>query len=197
MSREIRWLARELRPGPQRRRPLWWRLVGWILRHLPELLAALLLIRTWQAATDRIGPLWTTVLTGALVVGVVGWPRSRRWLLAVAGCWLTRHRLRTALTELRLCSRSGRLPVVVALLPTPVGERVWLCCPVGVAAEDIAEETERLRSACYARDVRITRNRRYSALVVIDVIRRDPLASKRPFHSPLGDLNPGGGGGRG
>jgi hypothetical protein len=74
---------------------------------------------------------------------------------------------------------------------------VWLCCPVGVAVEDLADEVERLRAACYARDVRITRDRRYSALVVLDVIRRDPLAAGRPVRSPLGDLNPSGGGGRG
>lgn len=192
MSREVRWLARELRPGPVRRRPVWWRVVGWVLRHLPEILAIILAIRAWQVCSARIGPLWTNLLGCALAVGAVGWRRSRRWLLAVFGCLLTRHRLRTALAELRLCSRAGRLPILLALLPTPVGERVWLCCPVGVAAEDIAEETERLRSACYARDVRVTRDRRYSALVVLEVVRRDPLASGQPVRCPLPDTFPGG-----
>ncbi|MCA1704173.1 MAG: hypothetical protein LC808_13270, partial [Actinobacteria bacterium] len=49
----------------------------------------------------------------------------------------------------------------------------------------IADETDRLRAACFARDIRITRDRRFSALVVIEVIRRDPLAASAPVPSPL------------
>jgi hypothetical protein len=41
-------------------------------------------------------------------------------------------------------------------------ERVWLCCPRGVSAEDIAEETDRLCAVCVARDIRVIRNRRFS-----------------------------------
>ncbi|MGH3817331.1 MAG: hypothetical protein ACRDRE_06110 [Pseudonocardiaceae bacterium] len=99
---------------------------------------------------------------------------------------LTRARLRAAFEELRLSRRSGRLPVTFAVVPTAVGERVWLCCPIGVCAEDIAEETDRLRAACFARDIRITRDHRFSALIVIEVIRRDPLATTTPITSPLG-----------
>jgi hypothetical protein len=43
-----------------------------------------------------------------------------------------------------------------------VGERVWLCCPMGVSADDIAEETDRLCAVCVARDIRVIRNRRFS-----------------------------------
>jgi hypothetical protein len=56
---------------------------------------------------------------------------------------VTRARLRAAFHELRLSRRSGRLPFTVTLVPTAVGERVWLCCPLGVSAEDIASETDR------------------------------------------------------
>jgi hypothetical protein len=187
VSRDLRALGRELRPVPTvRRRSLVGRLLGWVFRHLPEIVLLLLVIRVWQACADRIGPLWTDLLGGGLVVVLVWWRRSRRWLLAVLGCMVTRARLRAAFAELRLCRRSGRLPFTVALVPTPVGERVWLLCPVGVSAEDIADESDRLRAACFAREVRTTRDRRFSALVVLDVIRRDPLASSRPVGSPLG-----------
>ena len=187
VSREYRALGRELRPGPEaKHRSLLGRSVGWVFRHLPEILLVLLLIRLWQITAQQIGPLWTNVLTVAAVIGLVWWRPSRRWLTAMVGCMLTRARLRAAFTELRLSRRSGRLPFVVALVPTVVGERVWLCCPLGVSAEDIAEETDRLRAACFARDVRVTRDRRFSALVVIEVIRRDPLATTTPITSPLG-----------
>lgn len=134
-------LGRELRPGPQaKRRSVVGQLLGWVFRHLPEIIVALLLIRAWQLTAEQIGPLWTTALSVTLAVGLVGWRRSRRWLTAVAGCMLTRAQLRAAFTELRLSRRSGRLPFTVALVPTAVGERLWLCCPVGVSAEDIADE---------------------------------------------------------
>jgi hypothetical protein len=156
MSREYRALGRELRPGPgATRRSLIGRLVGWVFRHLPEILLVLVLVGVWLACSDRIGPLWTSALTVAVTVGLVWWRRS------------------------------GRLPFTVALVPTAVGERVWLCCPVGVCAEDIASESDRLRAACFARDVRVTRDRRFSALIVIDVIRRDPLATTVPVTSLL------------
>lgn len=186
MRREYRTLGRELRPGPQlKRRSVWDRLVGWVFGHLPEILLVVLLIRVWQVTAEWIGPLWTNILTVGLVVGLVGWRRSRRWLSAAVGCMVIRARLRAAFAELRLSRRSGRLPFTVALVPTAVGERVWLCCPVGVSAEDIADEIDRLRAACFVRDVRVTRDRRFSALVVVEVIRRDPLAGTTPVTSPL------------
>ncbi len=187
MSREYRALGRELRPVPQiKRRSLLGRLVGWAFRHLPEILLLLLVVRAWQVCADKLGPLWTDVFAVGLVAGLLWWRRSRRWLTAALGCVITRARLRAAFTELRLSRRNGRLPFTVALVPTPVGERVWLLCPVGVSAEDIADESDRLRAACFAREVRITRDRRFSALVVLDVIRRDPLAASQPVGSPLG-----------
>jgi hypothetical protein len=185
--REYRALGRELRHGSEvRRRSLLTRLVGVVLRHLPEILLVVLLVRVWQITAEQIGPLWTNILAAATVAGLVWWRRSRWWLTAALGCLLTRARLRAAFRELRLSRRSGRLPLTVALLPTAVGERVWLCCPMGVSAEDIADETDRLRAACFARDIRITRNRRFSALVLVEVIRRDPLAATTPVTSPLG-----------
>ena len=187
MSREYRALGRELRAGREvKQRSVLSRLVRWVFRHLPEIVVVFLLIRVWQITAAQIGPLWTNLLSVALIVGLVWWRRSRRWLTAVVGCMVTRARLRAAFTELRLSRRSGQLPVTVALVPTAVGERVWLFCPLGVAAEDIADETDRLRAACFARDVRVTRDRRLSALVVVEVIRRDPLADTTPVTSPLG-----------
>jgi hypothetical protein len=187
VRREYRALGRELRYGPVlRRRSLLGRVLGWVLRHLPEILLVVLLIHLWQITAERIGPLWTDALILAIAVGLVWWRRSRWWLIGVLGCMLTRARLRAAFAELRLSRRSGRLPVTLALVPTAVGERVWLCCPIGVCAEDIADEADRLRAACFAREIRITRDRRFSALVVVEVIRRDPLAATAPIPSPLG-----------
>jgi hypothetical protein len=64
-------------------------------------------------------------------------------------------------------------------------ERVWLWCPAGLSAEDIEDETDRLRAACVAREVRITRNARWSAVIVVDVIRRDTLSPQRVIPTPI------------
>jgi hypothetical protein len=186
MRREYRALGRELLHGLDvQRRSVVDRAVGWVCRHLPEILLVVLLVGVWQVTAEEIGPLWTNIVAIATAVGLMWWRRSRRWLSGVVGCILTRARLRTAFRELRLSRRSGRLPVTLALVPTAVGERVWLCCPIGVCAEDIADETDRLRAACFAREIRITRDRRFSALVIVEVIRRDPLAATTPVPSPL------------
>src|SRR6266704_1781344 len=103
MSREYRALGRDLRPVPQiKRRSLVGRLVGWVFRHLPEILLLLLVVRVWQVCVGRVGPLWTDTIAVGLVGGLVSWRRSRRWLLAALGCMVTRARLRAAFTELRL-----------------------------------------------------------------------------------------------
>lgn len=186
MSREFRWLARELRPVPIRR-SVAGVVLGGLLRYLPELAGVLGLVWLWALLADLLGD-WPAVVVLAAVAGLlVWWPASRRVLAAMLGCEVTRHRLRTALIELRLTSRVGRLPLVVWLAPTPVGERVLLWCRAGMAAEDFEDETDHLRSACFARDVRVTRDRRWASLVTVDVIRRDPLASGDTVRSPLAD----------
>ena len=147
-----------------------------VRRCLPELLTVLVVLGPWhQRRRD-----WSTVdarrpgvgsgrvaVVAALTAMVAGGARLRR----------DPNRLRTGLIELRLTTRAGRLPLVLWLAPTPVGERVWLWCPAGISPEDIADEIDGIRAACCARDIRVTRDRRWAALVTVDVIRRDPLAA--------------------
>jgi len=184
VSREFRWLARELRPGRRPRRSALAVVVGWLVRHLPEIVAVLLAAQAWSASVALIGRLWTLLLAVLFGVGLVTWGRSRRWLLAALGCWVTRYRLRTALVELRLTTRAGRLPLLLLLVPTPVGERVWLWCRARISAEDMADEIDGIRAACCAREIRVTRDRRWAALVIVDVIRRDPLSAAAVVRSP-------------
>jgi hypothetical protein len=187
MSREYRSLARALQPQPSHnRRSLLFRLIAFTIRHLPEIIVVWLLIRAWKMVAGWIGPIWTDAAVVGLVAALMSWRRSRRFVVGLFAGMLTRARLRAAFKELRLTRRSGRLPFTVAVMPTAVGERVWLCCPVGVSAEDIADETDRLRAACFAREVRVTRSQRFSAFVTVDVIRRDPLGATAKVPSSLG-----------
>ena len=115
-------------------------------------------------------------------------PHSRRFITRRFWCVLARHRLQRLCYEARLHTRSGRLPLILWTRPTQVGERAWVLCRAGICAEDFEAHIGELRAACYARDARVTRNRRWSHLVTIDIIRRDTLAASNTITSPLARL---------
>jgi hypothetical protein len=71
--------------------------------------------------------------------------------------------------------------------PTPVGERVFLLLRAGLSADDFTGNTAELATACGAREVRVTPVRWNSALIVLDVIRRDLLAPGRVVATRLPD----------
>jgi hypothetical protein len=117
-------------------------------------------------------------------------PWTRRFLTARFWCLVTRHRLQTVMWELRLHTRSFRLPLVLWTRPTPVGERVWLLLRAGLSVDDFTQHAKELATACAAREVRVTAVRSNSARVVLDVIRRDLLAPARvvPSRLPAGPV---------
>ena len=117
---------------------------------------------------------------------VLAVPHSRRFITRRFWCVLARHRLQRLCYEARLHTRSGRLPLILWTRPTKVGERTWVLCRAGICAEDFEAHIGELGAACYARDARVTRNRRWSHLVTIDIIRRDTLAASEHHHLPAG-----------
>ncbi len=112
------------------------------------------------------------IISLAALAGLLSppWPA---WLTARLWCVITPHRLRSGFVQARIQTRRGRLPVIVRTTPAPFGERVRLWCPAGIPAEDFRSARSTLRAACWARDVRVTRDERQSHLVTLDVIRRD------------------------
>ena len=152
----------------------------------------------WPSITILTAVLWrlTTLITitwavtrpGRAVGLVLGVPHSRRFITRRFWCVLARHRLQRLCYEARLHTRSGRLPLILWIRPTQVGERAWVLCRAGICAEDFEAHIGELRAACYARDARVTRNRRWSHLVTIDIIRRDTLAASNTISSPLARL---------
>ena len=125
------------------------------------------------------------VVLAALVGLVLGVPHPRRFITRRGWCVLARHRIQRLCYEARLHTRSGRLPLILWTRPTRVGERSWLLCRAGICAEDFEAHIGELRAACYARDARVTRHRRWSHVVTIDIIRRDTLAATQLISSPL------------
>ncbi len=129
----------------------------------------------------------TGLVIGALTVtaAVIGLPWTRRFVLARAWCVISRHRLQRLCFETRLHTRSGRLPLILRIHPTKVGERAHIWCRAGICLEDFEAHKGEIRAACYARDARVTRNMRWSQLVTIDIIRHDPLSADQRVPSQI------------
>jgi len=134
---------------------------------------------TWTNLT------WAAIILTGLAGLVLAVPHSRRFITRRFWCVLARHRIQRLCYEARLHTRSGRLPVILWIRPTKVGERAWVLCRAGICAEDFEAHIGELRAACYARDARVTRNRRHSHLITIDIIRHDTLAAGELIKSPL------------
>ena len=138
----------------------------------------------WRLSRD-MSLTWAAITLGGIVLGLLAIPGPRRFTVRRFWCVLARHRIQRLCYEARLHTRAGRLPLVLWTRPTKVGERARVLCRAGICAEDFEAHIGELRAACYAREARVTRNRQWSQLVTIDIIRRDTLAAGRHVPSPL------------
>ena len=124
-------------------------------------------------------------MLGGVVLVLALVPHSRRFLLARFWCLFTRHRLQRVFWELRLHTRAGHLPWVLWTRPTTVGVRSWVLCPPGTCSDDFRDSAKEIAAACGGREARVTASRRWSLLIVIDVLRRDLLGPGKLVRSRL------------
>ena len=135
--------------------------IAWRWRTELAILAILATV-LWRLAIP-ITLTWACTVLAAFVGLALGVPHSRRFITRRFWCVLARHRLQRLCYEARLHTRAGQLPLILWIRPTQVGERAWILCRAGICAEDFEAHIGELRAACYARDARVTRNRRWSA----------------------------------
>jgi hypothetical protein len=129
----------------------------------------------WELA--RMVPLfWTVALISVVSAVVMAVPWTRRQVTGRMWCVLSRHRLQRVCWETRMHTRSGRLPLVLRIFPTEVGERAVIWCRAGICKDDFELNAAEIAAACYARQARIEGHRRWAQIVVLDVVRRDKLA---------------------
>ena len=168
------------------------RVVGLLLRLRAELFVLGLCLTVWIALTPdhTTGPHGTSVAvpgTGldltariAVCVGALALlavlPWTRRFLFHRAQAVITRHRLRQTLVECRVVNFSRACPVFLWSRPTRVGEVVWLLLRAGISPGDVADQADEIAAGCLAREARVTPWPSMTALVRVEVIRRDPLA---------------------
>jgi hypothetical protein len=118
-----------------------------------------------------LGPEWTIGTCSGLAGVVAVSPPCRGWLRQRAWCVITAHRVRTGCAQACIRSASGKLPVVLATVSRPYGQRVVLWCRAGTCADDFAIARDMLAAACWASEVRVFKDDRRAQLVVLDVVR--------------------------
>ena len=161
---------------------------------------------------SAIGVIWrfrTETLT-ALTTGIGGWllarsisiagvlsvtipllafavihPSSRRFLIRRIWCVISRHRMQKVFFETRMHTRSGRLSMILRIHPTEVGERALIWCRAGICFEDFEAHTGEIAAACYARETRVERSKRWAQIITVDIVRRDTLAARNVVVSGL------------
>lgn len=162
---------------PQRSLPA--RLIGLSLRLRAEIVIAVGGLLAWVWLTDRM-PAWVVGLgLGLLALGLGLTPPTRRYLVRRCLAVLTRHRLRAVFVQRQVMNWSGNVPILVWSRPTPIGERVWLLLRAGVDVVDIERNLAHVASGCHARAARVRAHRSVRSLATVDVIRRDPLTTRR------------------
>jgi hypothetical protein len=164
--------------------------VGTLFRFRTEL-ASLTAITAggWELART-VTVTWAVVILTitATVAAVLPWPR--RFLVRRAWCVLSRHRIQKVCYETRMHTRSGRLPLVLRIHPTQVGERALIWCRAGICRADFEAHAEEIGAACYARQARVEGSKRWAQLVNLDIVRRDTLAPHHVIPSGLADPPP-------
>jgi hypothetical protein len=143
----------------------------------------------WELA-KAITLTWAVVIFMATAAVVTALPWLRRFVIRRAWCVLSRHRIQKVCYETRMHTRSGRLPLVLRIYPTKVGERALIWCRAGICAGDFEAHTPEIAAACYARQARVEGNRRWAQLLNLDIVRRDTLASHHVIPSGIARMSP-------
>jgi hypothetical protein len=151
---------------------------GVLWRFRTEVATLIVLGAAFAALVYRVHLILAAVILGGLVLILVALPWTRRFFMRRAWCVLSRHRIQKVCFETRMHTRSGRLPLVLRIHPTEVGDRALIWCRAGICFEDFEAHTGELAAACYAREARVERSKRWAQLVTVQIVRRDTLAAQ-------------------
>ena len=143
----------------------------------------------WELAKAVTFAWAVVILTGTTTVVTV-FPWTRQFIIRRAWCVLSRHRIQKVCYETRMHTRSGRLPLVLRIHPTQVGERALIWCRAGICAADFEAHMPEIAAACYARQASVEGNKRWAQLLNLDIVRRDTLASHHVIPSGIARLSP-------
>jgi len=157
-------------------RAVWW----WT----PETVIAGSLIFGWIELAEHTTLIWRLAFTAVIVGAPLAARPVRAAIHASTWCLITRHRIRTCFAEFIITNRTASLPLILAAVPTPVGERVWIWLRPGLDLDDLLERLDKIAVACWATAaVAEPASRSNAAFVRMDIKRRDALTQS--IRSPL------------
>jgi len=171
-----------------------WLVVGFVVRRRAELTVITVTWLVFVQLESHVSPglpawmtpvQWTWLLLAATVAVVLTIPASRRYTVRRATAVIMRHRMRACFLQTRTWTANGRLPFLMWSRPSRVGIRVRVWLPAGLSVNDLERIIDELGAACWAREARITAVRGQAALVVVDIVRRDPLGGSLPLTPPV------------
>ncbi len=128
---------------------------------------------------------WAVIVLAVVLTALFALPWTRRFMIRRAWCVISRHRMQRVFFETRMHTRSGRLSLILRIHPTEVGERALIWCRAGICFEDFEAHTGEIAAACYAREARVERSKRWAQIVVVNIVRRDTLAAHNVITSGL------------
>jgi len=163
---------------------------GTLWRFRTELGALVTAIASARELASAITLAWMLIVFGLVAMTVVAVPPTRQLIIRRAWCVVSRHRIQRVCFETRMHTRSGRLPLVLRITPTEVGERALIWCRAGICADDFTAHAPEIAAACLARQARVEGSRRWAQLVYVDIVRRDTLAPHHVIRSGLAVLPP-------
>ncbi|AEA27362.1 hypothetical protein Psed_5226 [Pseudonocardia dioxanivorans CB1190] len=153
------------------------RILGWAVRYRAELAVTTVLVAVFLLLRNGVGPEAATVIVIVTTAVMFVVPPSRRYLTRRMWCVYSRHRARAAFVQTRTMTYDGRMPFLYWSRPSTVGERIRVWLPAGMEVKDLEGVCPELAVACWARSARVEPSRRHAHLVVIEIVRRDPLAT--------------------
>jgi hypothetical protein len=139
----------------------------------------------FAALAHVIAIIGAAIISASFMALIFAIPSSRRFVIQRICCVLSRHRMQRVFFETRMHTRSGRLSLVLRIHPTEVGERALIWCRAGICFEDFEAHTGEIAAACYAREARVERSKRWAQIVVVHIVRRDTLAAHNVIPSGL------------
>jgi hypothetical protein len=164
---------------------------GMLWRFRTETITVLAVVAGFGELTRTVTTIWAVVALIGVIATLTALPWTRRFIIRRAWCVLSRHRIQKVCFETRMHTRSGRLPLVLRVCPTEVGERALIWCRAGICAEDFEAHSTEIAAACYAREARIEGNKQRAQLVTVHVVRRDTLAAHHVITPALAPIEDG------
>ncbi|MEV0387372.1 hypothetical protein [Nonomuraea sp. NPDC050643] len=116
-------------------------------------------------------------------------PAGRKWIGHHFWCLFSRHRLQRVCRETSMHTRKGRIPLILWISPTDVGERAFILLRAGICAEDFEAFAGEIAAACCATSVRVERDPRRAQFVTVEIMRRGVVLGAGTW----GDAVPGAG----